>query len=212
MTIRKISATLCAVAMSLVISASSALAQDVPSIAAPNDADKFDAFCEAFGLREYPFGSFATLWSDRTYQDVRSFIVAQRKQASARLSRLESRESALSGQIMQIEFKELDLVSSMSQSLPCPTGQVRSLCPIGSCEFVSGVLCVQRDVTDLRTKKAQLLDRLVAVLNEGMALAARTKKQKQRAEELSSALTGLKDNHSALRKQFGLAYTCSTTK
>ncbi len=81
-------------------------------------------------------------------------------------------------------------------------------CPIGSCDHVTVVPCVNLDASSLVERKDQLLDQLVKNLERGVSAAATTAKQKQRAREIKSALTGLKDAHREVRKKFGWAVFC----
>jgi hypothetical protein len=207
----------CGVVISLVVNLAPACAQERPAVVVQNPSESsFDQFCEAFGLRDYTFAVPGTLWGDSVYQEARSFILDAAFSKSAigrRAGAYVSKADTLQGDIAMLEMDGRDRLGLSSldpvEGSLCPAGtSLFQQCPIGSCDYVTGVTCVNRDASSLAERKDQLLDQLVKNLERGVSTAATTAKRKRRAKEIKSALTGLKDEHREVRKKFGWAVFC----
>lgn len=207
----------CGLLAALVVNHPPALAQVEPRVVVQNQSqDLFANFCEDFGLQDYPFAKRNTLWHDQVYQDARSFILdvlAKKSASSRRADAYLSRAENLQFDISQLEIEGSDLNDSVLRSFAddsrCPAGtSVTQYCVIGSCGFLTGIPCVQLDASSLVERKEKLLDMLVKSLQRGVSVAATTGKRKQRAKEIKSALTGLKDKHLEVRKKAGWVFSC----
>jgi hypothetical protein len=204
----------CGVVAALVANQAPALAQTEPRVAVQNQSEGlFTNFCDAFGLRDYPFANTDKLWADSVYQDARSFIIdfASKKSASGRRADAYlSKAEFIASDISSVEREGRDLMDSLfREDYTCPAGtSITQACAIGSCDFVTGVTCVPGDASSLVERKEQLLDMLVKNLDRGVSVAATTGKRKQRAKEIKSALTGLKDSQMEVRKKVGFAVFC----
>lgn len=211
---RRTVVALCGSVLALLSTDSSAWAQSTPTIKVPGE-DKFVEFCDAFELREAPFGDTKQLWWDQTYQSARDFINAASKTQSSKnreLEKLLREENDLLVALMDLDAKENE-VAHPTSALSCPSGtEARTRCVIGGCSFVSGVGCEARDISSLVNRKDKLLTSLVKNLNRSVSLAATSRSKRQRAQEIKSALTGLKDNLLPRRKTFGVAYICEPSK